>query len=617
MFKEYSRCPRVSALDNLYRHKTNSSISLFSDEKSERINEILGTMFTESGDDLVYSDSTQVDALLEYYDDVEKYAMEYASKKFNVLIHYAKETAKQKKFSYVDEYNNEFYCYVDGYFENEKEMFIFEVKATTATKFYNLGPKRKNATQSMKGLNYYNSIFEFNNEKILVLKEQLQDELTVEKFEHNYRKLFDRYSDAGRYVYDIAVERNIIENSLIQKNYKDQKKINYYLVVLNPDYVFNGKYINDQAIYETDEQGNDLFVLIDMNKITFEYQKQIEQIKVQLIKDINELNGQPYPLGRYCERKEQSGCSFINVCWQKANEKGSILEYLNQHHGFIDEQGIRHQTIDLINQGFFKMDSIPHTWLKRPENIIQRECYDNNTEYINLEKIKMGLTLIKYPIYHLDFESFPCPLPRFKKESPYSQSVFQFSIHVEKQYNSCDIIKDNYFYLSLDHKDNREDLIKAMIDTIDLSNGGTVLVYNKNFEYARIKEWSYIFPEYKEALEKINRHMFDLYDLVRSNNRLYVKEFGLSEEEAKLFNYYHPNLQGSFSIKKVLPLFSKLAYEDLTISNGSEALAYYASYHKYKPEDLKVIHDNLIEYCRQDTWAMVLILHELIKRVNK
>ncbi len=66
----------------------------------------------------------------------------------------------------------------------------------------------------------------------------------------------------------------------------------------------------------------------------------------------------------------------------------------------------------------------------------------------------------------------------------------------------------------------------------------------------------------------------------------------------------------------MLPLFSELTYEDLTISNGSEALAYYASYHKYKPEDLKEIHEKLIEYCRQDTWAMVMILHGLIQRVN-
>ena len=42
-------------------------------------------------------------------------------------------------------------------------------------------------------------------------------------------------------------------------------------------------------------------------------------------------------------------------------------------------------------------------------------------------KIIDGLKQLKYPIYHLDFETFPCPLPRYSGEKPYTQSVFQFS----------------------------------------------------------------------------------------------------------------------------------------------------------------------------------------------
>lgn len=617
MFKEYARCPRVSAMDDLYKQKMNSSISLFNDEKSGRMLEILGNMFNENGDDLIYQESNQTTALLEYYDNVEKYAMEFASQKFSIPIHYAIETAKQKRFSYIDEYNNEFYCFVDGYYEGEDEMYIFEVKATTATKFYNLGPKRKEATNSMKGLDYHNSIFEFNDENILVLKDKLSNELTAEKFQYYYEKLFDRYSEVGKYAFDIAIERNIIDNSLLQRNYNHSKKVNYYLVVLNSEYIFDGEYLNSTPVYNKDKNGNDLFIIIDMNKITFEYQEKIEKIKKTLISYIIDLDGSAVPLGRYCERKEESGCPFVNVCWREFSEKGSILEYINQHFGFVDEDGVRHQTIDLINRGLHRLDSIPVSWLTRPENLIQRNCYDNNIEYINKEKIKMGLDLIKYPIYYLDFESFPCPLPRYKGESPYSQSVFQFSVHTEQKRGICDIIEDNHYYLSLNHQDNREELIKSLIEVIDLSNGGTVVVYNKGFEYGRIKEFIEIFPQHKQELEKINAHMFDLLDLLKSNSRLYVKEFGMDSDEAKLINYYHVDLQGSFSIKKVLPLFSNLNYSDLAVSNGSEALATYASYHLYKQEDLQKIYEDLITYCRQDTWAMVLILHQLIKRTTE
>jgi hypothetical protein len=36
----------------------------------------------------------------------------------------------------------------------------------------------------------------------------------------------------------------------------------------------------------------------------------------------------------------------------------------------------------------------------------------DNYIYMDNEKIKVGLAQIKYPIYHLDFETFPCPLTK-------------------------------------------------------------------------------------------------------------------------------------------------------------------------------------------------------------
>ena len=51
---------------------------------------------------------------------------------------------------------------------------------------------------------------------------------------------------------------------------------------------------------------------------------------------------------------------------------------------------------------------------------------------------------LEYPIYHLDFETFPCPIPRFFGEKPYTQSCFEFSLHIEKEEGICDIEKDNY-----------------------------------------------------------------------------------------------------------------------------------------------------------------------------
>ena len=207
---------------------------------------------------------------------------------------------------------------------------------------------------------------------------------------------------------------------------------------------------------------------------------------------------------------------------------------------------------------------------------------------------------IVYPIYHLDFESFQPPLPLRKGEWPYIQSVFQFSIHIQKEPFVCDKDLDNVSFIANDFKDHREELIQEMIKTIDLDNGGTVLVYNKSFEYTRIEEMIAMFPKYEKPLKKIQAHMYDLMDVLKKGENS--------------VNYYHPDLNGSYSIKKLLPIYTNLSYSDLEVKNGIDAQLAYAKF-KYLPqEDIDELRKNLIIYCKQDTYSMVEILDGLIKK---
>ena len=134
------------------------------------------------------------------------------------------------------------------------------------------------------------------------------------------------------------------------------------------------------------------------------------------------------------------------------------------------------------------LTDIERSWLTNKNNLIQRDSFENNTVHINKHKIKAGIEKLEYPIYHLDFETFPCPLPRFKGERPYTQSLFQFSVHIETSPGKCNFNKDNYSYLVNDYNDNRRELVEELIKVIDLSKGGTVLVYNQRFEEGRLKD---------------------------------------------------------------------------------------------------------------------------------
>ena len=279
---------------------------------------------------------------------------------------------------------------------------------------------------------------------------------------------------------------------------------------------------------------------------------------------IDNLSGDRVPLGEYCEYKKTVKCKYCPLCFDILPEKHSIFAYINNNFGF-KKGNIKYDTYDLINDGKVSMLDIPDEMLNREKNRVQKETVISGKAYINERKIKDGIKQITYPLYHLDFETFPCPLPRYKGERPYTQSVFQFSLHVEREPGVCDKEKDHYGYLAPNHDDHRLDLVKLMCDLIP--DDKMVLVYNDSFEKTRLKELAYIFPEYRDKLLKIRDNVFDLMNIVKTKSSLY-EMLGYSKDEAKMFNYYHPDMDGSFSIKKVLPLFSNLTYKGMEVGNG-------------------------------------------------
>ena len=126
---------------------------------------------------------------------------------------------------------------------------------------------------------------------------------------------------------------------------------------------------------------------------------------------------------------------------------------------------------------------------------------------------------------------------------------------------------------------------------------GHVIVYNQSFEIARNNDLARDFPEYATALNAINSRIIDLL------------------EPFKKRWLYNPNQKSSASIKAVLPAFTDLSYDDLEISHGGDAMLQYNAFiNGSLPEaEQPALWDNLIEYCKQDTYAMVLILDVIRK----
>ena len=611
-FINYSRCPRFVALADLKKEKLQSMVSLEEyrkEETEEYIREILGDMY-DGDEDLIEEKDEQLEVMLPYYNAVELLAGSLASKYFPGTFKYSKDTLHQESFDCLLN-NIRYLCYVDIYNEYDDGFNIIEVKATTSKKYLDLGVKGKDSKK-------INSIFMKDSNGIYHLMEDLniniEDYMPLKKYEENRAKLFNRYGDAGHYVYDLAVQRYIIENDLKNNGMTDKlSKVNYYLAVLNCNYVFDGTYVDGEPVYNTDKNGNEIISFIDMTSITADYLDKIDLDRKRVEGYIHSLKADTFPVGEYCEMKKTTKCKFCKICFKMLPEKNSIMAYLDGHHGFKDNHGNKHDRFDLINDGYVKMLDVPLEYLNRKKNVIQRETVESGKPYIDKDKIIDGLKQIKYPIYHLDFETFPCPLPRYKGEKCYTQSVFQFSLHIEKEEGVCDKYKDHLEYLAKDHQDHRKEIVKRLCEWI--GDEGTVLVYNDSFEKTRLKELAEVFPEYRKKLLHIRDNIFDLMNIVKTKTSMY-ESLGYEKERASMFNYYHSDMNGSFSIKKVLPLFSDLTYKGMEIGNGVEALVTYARFPKLDKQDYEYKYKKLVEYCQQDTWAMYCVLKGLRNSVK-
>jgi hypothetical protein len=415
-------------------------------------------------------------------------------------------------------------------------------------------------------------------------------------FQEKLEKLYSQLEPLGRIIFSYALKRYILKKVYPNKNLK------LYFVLLNTDYKFDG-------ISYTDK----LYHVFDFSN----FKDLDEMVEIALFRMINHLELNDFTpcqlVKKACNFSRPGECKFVNFCYSHLPQNTSILDYFNSHYGFTEPRGegnLHHDTYDLLNEGYVSMQDIPISWLKDQNHLMQRYCVDNQTIYFHNDKIKAGLKQLKYPIYYLDFEALPLPIPRFKGETPYTQSVFQYSLHIEKEENDLTSIEKNHFdFIANPNKDEREVLLKSLLEVLGKGDS-SIVVYNKTFEKTRLEEFKKVFPEYKKQIDKIIKRLFDLLDIVKINKPFY-SELGFDNSDLESYNLYHPDLGGSYSLKKVIKIFVKDAYENLVIKDGVKA---YETFEKLqettKAETLKLKND-LHEYCRQDTYSMYQIIKGL------
>ena len=131
----------------------------------------------------------------------------------------------------------------------------------------------------------------------------------------------------------------------------------------------------------------------------------------------------------------------------------------------------------------------------------------------------------------------------------------------------------------------------------DISDNGSVIVYNKAAEAGRKKEIGRLYPDLKDEMGRINGNMVDL--MIPFKNR----------------NYYVKEMKGSHSLKYVLPALypncPELDYHNLpVVHQGGEAAEAFLKLKEKSKEEQEIIREGLLRYCELDSLAMVKILEK-------
>ena len=277
----------------------------------------------------------------------------------------------------------------------------------------------------------------------------------------------------------------------------------------------------------------------------------------------------------------------------------------NPHCDIFDLYWGGKNALELFNAGILSIkDMNEDNFTKRPQKKQQKiqykvtktgECYHDK------EELSALIDSLKYPLYFMDFETYATAIPLYDKLKPYQHLPFQFSVHViEKQGDK----PKHYSFIASGVEDPRPAFAKELRKV--LGDVGTVLAYYKTFEQSRLKELAEFFPENSEWVDVVLKRMLDLYDPFKN------------------FAYYHPSQKGSASLKKVLPALTGKGYDDMDISDGTQASLQYlfithGSYEgkKATPQEAKKILADLETYCGQDTEGMVWILNQLNDLIAK
>jgi hypothetical protein len=245
----------------------------------------------------------------------------------------------------------------------------------------------------------------------------------------------------------------------------------------------------------------------------------------------------------------------------------------------------------LVDNNQLSILDIPLDFKLTTKQQVQVESIRKEEVLINKPSIVKTLSNLKFPLHFVDYETFPTAIPKLDKMSPHNHLTFQVSIHTMQENGDL----THFEWLGKKIKQPAE-MLQQMQEFTSLT--GTFISWFAPFERGRNEDMMQWISGHTDYLNYMNTHMFDLMDVFKTD-------------------YVDYRFHGSTSIKKVLPvLCPQFSYSDLEVQDGTMALDTWGRMilDDNFNEDIEQTRNNLLEYCKLDTLAMVEI-YKVLKNI--
>ena len=429
------------------------------------------------------------------------------------------------------------------------------------------------------------------NQKIAVTKDWLTMEVPL--FEGTFEfdgvlvmvDVLSRSSGGGFEIYEIKssthAKDSYIQDAAIQ--YYVLKNLGYfvyktYITILNKDYI-RGDDLDVEQLFTHVDVTDDVIAMQDHIPYYLDKFREVLENKIEPDIDIGAHCTKPYP------------CDAINYCWK---QQRNIPDYSVFN---IFPMGRGSKAIQLYQEGVIAVENIPDDMRLTENQQSKVDRWKSHKTVVVKEAIKNFVGSISYPIYHFDFETMGPSFPELKGMKPYGKFGTQLSLHIEQEDGSL----EHKEYLATPGQDPREEIAKRMVE--EIPKNSCVIAYNIGFEKSIIRTLADNYPVYADHLMNIHDNFIDLAIPFQKGY------------------YWKPEMQGHYGLKYVLPAIvpeMKDAYPNLDgVHNGGDAMRMFVELGKATdPHEIIKIQTALLEYCKLDTYAMVMILRSLRKLVD-